>query len=370
MPDDLHIDWLRLIRSPGIGAATVGRLIQHLGHPTAILQAKRSQLAAIPSIHGPVLQAIEGFRRAVPAPPMIQELQRLHDLGGQMLMPGTPDYPASLTTLHDPPPALFAIGDCTLLHREWRITITGTRQATPRGLTFAAQLAREMSAIGMVTISGLSAGIDAAAHMSALEHQGATIAVLATGIDIVHPRPHRKLQQQIATHGCLISEAPLGLLPVPWAFPARARILAALAQGVVIVEAPEKSGSLLTAHMALDQGREVFAVPGAPNDPNTRGTHALLRQGACLLEGISDLLQALQWSPPSLPVMPSAAQTHDLPDQTAAILTLIHNGTSREDELARLSRMTVTTLARILLQLELSGLIQRLPGGSYTVRQI
>ncbi|MBF0190992.1 MAG: DNA-protecting protein DprA [Magnetococcales bacterium] len=373
MDPELLIDWLRLVRSPGIGPATLGHLIRHLGSPEALLSATRQTLATVPGIRPAMIQQLERFRREIPAQPMAQELERLHAMGGRMLVPGTPDYPMLLSTIHDPPAALFALGNTTLLH-DSGVTITGTRKATARGQIFTAELACDLTRAGIVVISGLSEGIDAAAHRGALESPGPTIGVLATGLDIFHPAKNRELQRVIAGHGCLVSEAPLGLLPVPWAFPPRARILSGLARGVVIVEAPERSGSLITAHTALEQGREVFAVPGPPNDPNTRGTHSLLRQGARLVEGVADILEELHWSSPPLEPLPvslpetfSRLQTSGLSAEVAAILTHIQAGATQEDDLARCCQLTVAALSRILLQLELSGLVQRLPGGRYTI---
>ncbi|MBF0272018.1 MAG: DNA-protecting protein DprA [Magnetococcales bacterium] len=369
MDSELLIDWLRLVRSPGIGPATIGHLIRHLGSPEALLTATRPKLSAIPGIRPGVIRQLERFRREIPSQPMARELERLHAIGGRMLIPGTPDYPPLLAAIHDPPPALFVLGNATLLH-DTGVTITGTRKASGRGQIFTVELARDLTRAGIVIISGLSLGIDAAAHRGALEAPGPTIGVLATGLDIFHPGEHRELQRFIAGHGCLVSEAPLGLLPVPWAFPPRARILSGLARGVVIVEAPERSGSLITAHAALEQGREVFAVPGPPNDPNTRGTHALLRQGAKLVEGIDDILEELHWSSPPLEPLAESTplpQTSGLSAEVATILTHIQAGATQEDDLARCCQLTVAALSRILLQLELSGLVQRLPGGRYTI---
>ncbi|MBF0342090.1 MAG: DNA-protecting protein DprA [Magnetococcales bacterium] len=369
MDHELQIDWLRLIRSPGMGAATVGQLIRHLGTPEALLTATAKSLRTLPGLRSDTLRVLEGFRREIPAQPMARELERLQGLGGRMIMLGTPDYPELLAAIHDPPSALFVIGDATLLHQTTTIAITGTRTATPRGQMFALHLTQELTRAGVVTMSGLSAGIDAAVHRAALEIQGPTVAVLATGLDVCHPREHRELQQRIKGQGCLVSEAFLGLLPVPWAFPLRARVLTGLTRGVVIVEAPEKSGSLLTARLALDQGREVFAVPGLPNDPASRGTHGLLRQGARLVEGAQDILEELPWCRP-VPLsvaepLRSGAPPPEVTNEVAAVLTSIQAGMSQEDELARCCQLTVAALSRILLQLELSGLVARLPGGRY-----
>lgn len=368
MDPELHLDWLRMIRSPGLGAATIGRLIHHLGTPQALLQATRQQLGTIPGIRSGAIRALERFRQEIPAEPIQRELDRLHALGGVMILPGTPEYPPLLAEIHDPPAALFVLGDATLLTHPAMVAITGTRKTTPRGVSFAADLARELTRSEVLIVSGLSAGIDAAAHCGAMEAPGPTMAVLATGLDIVHPRDHRELQRRIAHQGCLISEAPLGLMPVPWAFPPRARILSGITRGVVVVEAPEGSGALLTAHMALEQGREVFAVPGPPNETNTRGPHDLLRQGARLVEKAADILEELKWSPaPRFRPPAEPPPTPDLPDEVAAILTHIQGGATQEDDLARCCQLTVAALSRILLQLEISGLVQRLPGGRYAV---
>ncbi|MEO5346562.1 MAG: DNA-processing protein DprA [Magnetococcus sp. YQC-9] len=368
METKLFVDWLRLTRSPHIGPVILRELIHHLGSPQAVLSASRQQLAGLPIARPALLATLEKFRREVPAQPIEGELQRLHDLGGRMLMLGAADYPPLLAAIHDPPPALFVIGDASLLQAEAPIAIAGTRAATHKGLGFGKELAGALSRSGVVIFGGLSRGIDAAAHLGALEADGPTVAVLATGLDVVHPREHRGLQQRIALKGCLVSEAPLGLQPVPWIFPARARILAGLTRGVVIVEAPENSGALITARMALDQGREVFAVPALPNDPACRGNLNLLRQGAHLVERASDILEALQWSrpvllPPSTPLPSSPVP--GLSGEVAAILAHIEAGANQEDDLARCCQLTVAALSRILLHLELSGLVQRLPGGRY-----
>ncbi|MBF0260946.1 MAG: DNA-protecting protein DprA [Magnetococcales bacterium] len=367
------IDWLRLIRSPRIGPVQIAELIEHLGSPEAVLSASRGRLSTIPGIRPALIKILESFRRDTPSEPIARELDRLHDLGGRMIMLGTPDYPPLLAAIHDPPPALFVLGDLRHLNTEAAIAITGTRWTTPRGQGFSRELASALTRVGIVVVSGLSRGIDAAAHLGALEADGPTVAVLATGLDVVHPREHQALQQRIAEQGCLVSEAPLGLQPISWAFPPRARILSGLTRGVVIVEAPENSGALLTARMALEQGREVFAVPGAPNDPARRGNLNLLRQGARLVERAEDILEELCWSRPAPPLPPSrlpSSGAHAPPasrctGDAATILTLIEAGTSQEDDLARCCQLTVTALSRILLHLELSGLVQRLPGGRY-----
>ncbi|MBF0427916.1 MAG: DNA-protecting protein DprA [Magnetococcales bacterium] len=367
MEHDLLIDWLRLIRSPSMGAVTLGHLIRHLGHPSAVLTATRKTLSTIPRLSFATVNTLEQFRHRIPVAPIARELQRLQDMGGRVLALGEADYPPMLATLYDPPPALFILGDPAVLTGGGPVTVTGTRKATRNGVEFATRLGRDLAQSGIVTVSGLAIGIDTAAHLGALDGGGLAVAVLATGLDQFYPRANRELQQQIAHKGCVVTEAPLGLLAVPWLLPARSRILAGLSRGVVIVEAPEKSGALITARMALEQGREVFAVPGSPNDPTTRGTHELLRQGARLTEGVADILEELQWPlrpPLALSVDPKPS-IHPLPGEAATILARIEAGAVQEDELARCCQVSVAELSCILLQLELSGLVERRPGGQY-----
>ncbi|MBF0126583.1 MAG: DNA-protecting protein DprA [Magnetococcales bacterium] len=370
MESALFTDWLRLVRSPGMGAATLIHLVRHLGSFSAVLAASPKQLATVPNMRPALSRTLEQFRLHSPAAPIADELERLHAMGGRMLIPGEADYPPLLAAIHDPPPALFVLGDPALLQGDGPVTVTGTRKASRSGLEFAFTLGRDLAQSGMVTVSGLATGIDAAAHRGALANRGATVGVLATGLNVAYPRSNRELQQNIATHGCLVTEAPLGVLPVPWLFPPRSRILSGLSRGVVIVEAPEGSGALITARMALEQGREVFAVPGLANNANTRGTHELLRQGARLTEGVNDILEELNWPvrPPPEPseYKKSTQEQHPLlGGDAASVLACIGSDPLHEDELARCCQLTVIALSRILLQLELSGVVERLPGGRY-----
>ncbi len=372
MHPTIPIDWLRLSRSPGIGATTLAYLVRQLGSVTAVLTASQKVLAALPNIRPMTCNTLAHFRQRIPAPPIQRELERLQAMGGQMVMLGEADYPPLLAAIHDPPPVLFLLGDPKHLQGEAPITVIGSRKATPSGLAFATQLGHDLAQCGLITISGCANGIDTAAHQGALAGGGPTVAVLATGLDVDYPRNNRKLKEQIQANGCLVSEAPLGLLPVPWLFPLRSRILSGLAKGVVIVEAQARSGTLLTARMALEQGREVFAVPGQAHAPNSQGTHELLRQGARLTEGVEDIIAELNW-----PIrMPSDHQMQQktildqhpsITGDSASVLACIAFDPIHEDELSRRCQLTVIALSSILLQLELSGLIKRLPGGRYTL---
>ncbi|MBF0296616.1 MAG: DNA-protecting protein DprA [Magnetococcales bacterium] len=370
MDKALLTDWLRLIQAPGLGPATLSHLVRRMGGFAEVLTGTPAKVAAQVNGRAALRETLERFRHDTPLEPHAREVERLHAMGGRMLVIGEADYPPLLAAIHDPPPVLFTLGNGELLTSEGAVTVTGTRRASRTAVAFAHRLGGDLARHGVVTVSGLSSGIDAAAHRGALEADGPTVAVLVTGLDVVYPSASRELQQKIARTGCLVTESPLGSLPVPWLFPARSRILAGLSRGVVIVEAAERSGSLITARMALEQGREVFAVPGLTNDPKTRGTHDLLRQGARLTEGVEDVLAELNWPvrPPLAPPPAPHAVAEPAPlagAEATAVLERISAGPMHEDELARCCQLTVISLSRILLQLELSGLVERLPGGRY-----
>ncbi|MBF0448543.1 MAG: DNA-protecting protein DprA [Magnetococcales bacterium] len=372
------LDWLRLIRVPGLGPIGIDRLLQHFGKAEAVLAANANQLAQVPGIRAPLVAHLENFRRQLPDEPARQELDRLARIGGQLLIRGDQDYPAILNTIHDPPPVLFVLGDPVHLHHAQAIAVVGTRQASRRGIQFSYQLGRDLASNGITTVSGLAQGIDMAAHEGALDGGGPTIGVLATGLDVSYPSHSVALKKKIVDCGCLITEAPLGTQPAPYLFPPRNRIISGLSRGVVVVEAALRSGSLITARMALEQGREVFAVPGsgANGDSRSKGVNNLIRQGAVLVEGIEDILQELSWS---LRPMPEGLEKKSYseqkqppplspaPDNQRSILVQLADGPLCADELARNSQLTVASLSRILLQLELTGVVQRLSGNRYAL---
>ncbi|MEO5348498.1 MAG: DNA-processing protein DprA [Magnetococcus sp. YQC-3] len=302
-----------------------------------------------------------------------QELDRLHSLGGTLLVLGDAGYPPLLQEIYDPPPALFVLGDPGHLLREESVAVVGSRRATPGGSRFAYRLGMDLARNGLVTVSGLAEGIDTAAHWGALEGQGVTIAVLATGLDVLYPSCNDRLRRRIITQGCLVTEAPLGTPPAAHLFPPRNRIISGLCRGVAVVEAAIRSGSLVTARLALEQGREVFAVPAQVGDPRYQGSNQLLRQGATYLERVEDILNVFSWDarPPSRegPV----DEGRDLPmagTPSAAVHAMLQHGPVQGDELARRCHLTVAALSRILLQLELVGVVQRLPGNQFALRRM
>lgn len=282
LTDAQRIDWLRLIRTPSVGPRSFIELIERFGSPA-------EAISELPDI----ARRAKGKRRLVAPPPedIHAELERLHAAGGRMVALCEPDYPAPLAAIADPPPVLFVRGDTGILQRP-SVAIVGARNASSNGRRFAEELATDLGKAGYVVVSGLARGIDGAAHRGALAT--GTAAAVAGGIDVVYPPEHEELQRRIGETGAVVSDQPVGTQPTARHFPARNRLISGLAGGVLVVEAARKSGSLITARLALEQGREVFAVPGSPRDPRCRGTNDLIRQGAVLTESADDVIDILE----------------------------------------------------------------------------
>ena len=296
-----------------------------------------------------------------------EELDRLDRLGGMLLCPESPEFPPSLLTIPDPPAVLFCRGDLALLSLP-AVGLIGSRAATEYGRRVAFRLASELAGLSLVIVSGAAYGIDAAAHRGALDATGKTIAVLGCGVDVAYPKPHAPLLAEIADKGLVLSEYPLATRPEPFRFPARNRLISGLARGVVVVEATEKSGSLITAGMALDQGREVLAVPGRVDSPKSAGTHGLIRQGAHLVRHVEDILEALSWSQDgrqNVSVETPVGDGKGLSEPERLVWRTLEAYPQDIDSLGRKTGLPVVDLHGLLLQLELQGLIRQLPGQQY-----
>ncbi|MCX7646152.1 MAG: DNA-processing protein DprA, partial [Rhodobacteraceae bacterium] len=272
--------WLRLVRSPRVGPATFFRLTAEHGSVAAALDA-------LPSIARAA--GVEDYAPC-PASRAAAELAAGRKAGARLLCLGDADYPPLLAEIADPPPLLWALGDTALLGRP-AVAIVGARNASSLGLRMAKALARGLGEAGCVTVSGLARGVDAACHLASLET--GTVAVVAGGVDVVYPPENAALARDVAARGLILSEQPMGLEPLARHFPRRNRIVAGIARAVVVVEAAAKSGSLITARLALEQGREVMAVPGHPFDARAGGCNQLIRDGAVLVRGAGDVLAAL-----------------------------------------------------------------------------
>ncbi len=282
-------------------------------------------------------------------------------------------YPVWLRAIPDPPAVLYCDGQIEPRDRQ-AVAIVGTRQATPYGLRITEALARELSQLGFTIVSGLARGIDAAAHRAALATGGRTIAVLGCGLDIAYPPEHASLQKEIAGSGAVLTEFVHGMPPRPSHFPQRNRIISGLSLGVVVVEADENSGSLITARLALDQGREVFAVPGPVDAPMSRGPHGLIKQGAKLVETVDDIIEELL---PQLNERPGATERRSkvpssappvipaLSPEERLVFDLMNREPQHLDGLTERSHLTSAVAAGILLGLELKGVVRQLPGQRY-----
>ncbi len=354
-------DWLRLLRSRRVGIHTFFRLMAEHGNA-------RDALAALP-----VIAQAAGVDNYASCPPEVvaAELRGARQAGVTWLAHGRAGYPAELAELSDPPPLLALLGDPTLLQRPM-IALVGARNASSLGTRMARRLAEDLGAAGYVVVSGLARGIDTAAHHASLAT--GTVAVMAGGVDVVYPLENAVLAQEIAERGLRLSEQPMHLEPQARHFPRRNRIISGLARAVVVVEAAAKSGSLITARTALDQGRDVLAVPGHPFDARASGCNMLIRDGAVLVRGASDVMEALSREGPvagtaaEAPVaVPAAPPERRTLAETSAlhgmILDRLGPSPLAEDQLIRDLALPVADVAPELLSLELEGRIRRQAGG-------
>ena len=365
-------DWLTLTFLPGFGCTYINRLVQVAGSPTQALGAEPVQLQAA-SI-APRLAAVLNDRAQQQAAraKARSELETLAKRNLCLLSCASPQYPSSLNSLTDRPVVLYGHGDLSCLEQP-ALAIVGSRSATEYGKRVASALAGELAGRGITIISGAAFGIDASAHRGAIAAGGRTVAVLGCGVDVVYPPSHKQLLDAIAGQGLVVAEYPLGTQPEGFRFPARNRIISGLASAVLVVEATEKSGSLITASMALEQGREVFAVPGRIDSPKSAGTHRLIQQGACLVQTVDDILEALGWDrggkrPHAQPGADLGSMPLSADEQ--ALLELIEPYPATIDALIRKTTFTAAAVHALLLQLELKGYVRHLPGQQYERRVV
>ncbi len=358
--------WLRLIRSENIGPATFRRLLARYGDG-------RAALAALPEL------ARRGGRarpiKLYPQEDAEAELEAIEEIGARLIAVVEPDYPPALAALGDAPPVIMGLGDLALLQRK-TVAVVGARNASANGRRLAHDLAAGLGAAGFLVASGLARGIDAAAHGGALE--SGTAAVLAGGLDVIYPPDNAALHGEIRARGVLLSEMPPGTVPQAGHFPRRNRLISGISLGVVVVEAAARSGSLITARYALEQGREVMAVPGSPLDPRARGCNHLLRQGAVLVESAADVTEALEGMiRPLAPVpkaadfladSPGAAPESEVDGGRRAVEELLGASPVSVDELVRQCHLSPAVVNTVLLELELAGRAERHPGNRFALR--
>lgn len=361
MPRDELAAWLRLLLTPGLGRRTARQLLTAFGLPQAIWAQPPAAWAQIvaPELALAMASPPPGFGEA------LQAHERWLDQDGTraILALGDARFPSVLLDTADPPLLLFVSGRLDALVPPQRLAVVGSRNPTPAGAQNAHAFSRALAESGLTIVSGLALGIDAAAHEGALQAGGLTLAVVGTGLDRVYPSRHRELAHRIAAQGALLSEYPLGTPPLAPHFPQRNRLIAGLSLGTLVVEAALQSGSLITARCASEQGREVFAIPGSIHSPQSRGCHALIRQGAKLVESAQDVLEELRLSDPAV----RAVDAPSIPPgnvDPSLLEALGHDPVSLDVLLARTGLPTAALQAQ-LLELELLGWVARLPGGLF-----
>src|SRR5271168_1048764 len=306
MHSDDYVGWVALALTPGLGARTAGKLLREFGSPDAIFNASLTALEA-QRIPAAVAQAIHTRQ---PLSDAAKELALVQAAGCRLLTWDEPEYPRRLREIYDPPTLLYVRGNVELLGRHL-ISVVGARRPTPYGNQMAERLARDLAARGIVISSGLARGIDSSAHRGALSATGgATIGVLGCGIDVVYPKENKKIFAEMQVRGAIISEFPMGTFPAPQNFPIRNRIIAGMALGVVVVEGEQYSGSLITARLAMEFGREVFGVPGNATQPSSFGPNQLIKQGAKLVTGWEDVVEELP-TPIRAELMPVETASHE-----------------------------------------------------------
>lgn len=378
-PEANRIAWLKLKLVPGLGNRSVLRLLESFGTPENILSAGFKDLKTVAKIRETALRDLAA-RRFSHDP--VAEWEKLKQRDIRLLCLGDGDYPSNLAGIPDPPAVLFVSG--SVEPRDLvSVAVVGSRFASPAGVIFTEKLCTDLAASGVTVVSGFAVGIDSAAHRGALRARGRTLAVLGCGLDINYPSINFDLRREIYGHGALLTEFALGTPPASGNFPGRNRIISGLSLGVVVVEAAERSGSLITARFALEQGREVFAVPGMAQSSRSTGPHMLLKQGARLVEGVEDILAEIRpliqrskckhssdavgvcEAPEHPSTGPALDPEPDLPRAGAEesnLLKVVEKIPKHIDDIANLAGVSVQKAAAILLSLELRGLVSQLPG--------
>ncbi len=348
--------WLRLTQIPGLGGAGLRRLLGEFGNPERVFAARHGELLRFvaPEL---AAQIVAGGNAGA--------AERAHawlaDPANRIVTLADADYPQLLLQTADPPCLLYVKGRLELLNHA-ALAIVGSRNATAQGVANAEDFAHALSDAGLTIVSGLALGIDAAAHRGGLSGTASSIAVVGTGLDIVYPARNRPLALELAARGALISEFPLGTPALSANFPRRNRVISGLSSGCLVVEAALESGSLITARLANEQGREIFALPGSIHSPLAKGCHALIKQGAKLVDSANDILEELNVG--RAPAV-STAETPPLDDEATRVLESLGHEPARIDALCARCAMPAEAISAALLRLEIAGIIENLPGGLY-----
>ena len=370
MQPDQYLGWVALALTPGLGARSAGKLLREMGSPEAIFNASLTTLEAH-RLPAAVAQAIHSRQ---PLSAAAKELAQAQAAGCKLLTWDEPEYPQRLREIYDPPPLLYVLGNIELLNRHL-ISVVGARRPTPYGNQMAERLSQDLADRGLVIASGLARGIDSSAHKGALSSTaGSTIGVLGCGVDVVYPKENKKIYQEMTKRGAIISEFPMGTFPAPQNFPIRNRIIAGMALGVVVVEGAQYSGSLITARLAMEFGREVFGVPGNATQPTSFGPNQLIKQGAKLVTGWEDVIEELP-TPVRAELLPvesanaeeraQLVQQSLMPAERSLYDLLAQDEARHIDDLVELSGLTSSEVLATLFDLELKGVVRQLPGKQF-----
>ncbi|HKW82006.1 MAG TPA: DNA-processing protein DprA [Casimicrobiaceae bacterium] len=353
--------WASLQHVPGLSSRSLVALLKAFGGPAEVLGASRASLSKFVAPELAAALARGGDRAEVE-----RTLSWAGKPGHALLAWDDPAYPPALLTIVDPPPTLYCIGDSGYFSRP-AVAIVGSRNATPQGRENAHAFAAALSAAGLTIVSGLAQGIDAAAHRGGLEGSGSSIAVMGTGIDRVYPAANKDLARELAERGALLSQFALGAAPLPGNFPRRNRVLSGLARGVLVVEATPASGSLITARFAVEQGREVFAIPGSIHSPFSKGSHRLIKDGAKLVETAQDVLEELGIAPSgdAAGEKDKLALAGTASGAAARLLAALGHDPAGVDLLVERTGLAAHEIAVLLVELELAGQVRELPGGTF-----
>jgi len=358
-PDD-RFEWLALHLIPGLGNIVCKNLLERFGDPQHIFQASISDLMEVDGVRKETARKI--LNQVYTTDPL-KEIKRMEKCGARIITYSDPAYPPALREIHVPPMLLYIKGKDIPLNQTF-IAVVGSRNPTHYGLKAAEKMGQGLARRGLGVVSGMARGIDSVAHWGCLSGKGFTIAVLGTGIDIIYPGSNKKLFEQILQKGAVISEFPLGAPPEPKNFPIRNRIISGLGRGVVVVEATKKSGSLITASLALEQGREVFAVPGSIDSFKSTGCHFLIKQGATLIENSDDVLDELGLNYNYMPKTDTFKGSYHPPmeESEKTIYNMIGDYPLHIDQIARDGNFKQGEVSSILMQMELKNIIRQLPG--------
>jgi DNA processing protein len=354
-------DWIRLTKT-GASARRLNQLLDHFGTPGAVFEASAGELSAAVGCRRNLAEKLLDPLHAATE----RDFKLMERLDVDLVPRTDPRFPALLREISDPPPALYVRGTLSPEDRK-AVAIVGSRRATEYGLRVAGQFAAALTRAGVTVVSGMARGLDTAVHWGALKSGGRTLACLGCGVDVAYPPENRELSVKIPESGALLSEYPMMAPPDAWHFPSRNRIISGLSLGVVVIEAPTGSGALITADCAVDQNREVFAVPGSIENYRNKGPHALLRDGAKLVESVEDILSELRLdsAQPELPLDLLEPAPVQLSADETALAALLRETPQPMDDLILEAGLTAARVSAALLTLELKGLARRVPGNAY-----